>query len=211
MMTVGQAAQERHLFVSWRDPEVGSIHPIGRLVRRSAQDGESYSFAYLKNAERLERFDPLPGLPQLHERYDSQVLFPVFANRVMPRSRPDYDMLASRVDLAGDADPFEVLARSGVAEPPTGSRCSPAPSGLPPAKARCCSSSVASVIVRPPLKQCPLSSRAIAWSLGTTKAMRIIPGPCFSVSATASRSAGPPTISSNTSTSFASSTVRIPS
>lgn len=113
MMTVGLEVQERHLFVSWRDPEVGSIHPIGRLVRRTAQDGESYSFAYLKNADRLERFEPLPGLPQLHERYDSHVLFPVFANRVMPRSRPDYDMFASRVDLAGDADPFEVLARSG--------------------------------------------------------------------------------------------------
>lgn len=32
---------------------------------------------------------------------------------MMPRSRPDYDLLAARVDLAGDADPFEVLARTG--------------------------------------------------------------------------------------------------
>lgn len=103
---------ERTLFVAWRDP-AGSIHPVGRLVRRIGPSGEHYAFAYLKLAERLEDFEPLPGLPDLHRRYDSDALFPVFANRVMPRSRPDYDLLASRVDLSGDADPFEVLARTG--------------------------------------------------------------------------------------------------
>ncbi|CAN5294801.1 hypothetical protein BH18ACT4_BH18ACT4_14640 [soil metagenome] len=106
-------ARQRSLFVSWRDPDVGSIFPIGRLIRRIGPEGERYSFAYLKRAERLDRFEPLPGLPNLHDRYDSDRLFPVFANRVMPRSRPDYDLLASRVDLEGDADPFEVLARTG--------------------------------------------------------------------------------------------------
>ncbi len=112
-MNDAEDCQERSLFVSWRDPEVGSIHPIGRLVRRKGPQGEHYSFAYLKLAERLHGFEPLPGLADLHERYDRDRLFPVFANRVMPRSRPDYDLLASRVDLSGDADPFEVLARTG--------------------------------------------------------------------------------------------------
>ena len=105
--------QERSLFVSWRDPDIGSIHPVGRLVRRRGADGERYSFAYLKMAEGLVGFEPLPGLADLHSRYDSDRLFPVFANRVMPRSRPDYDLLASRVDLTGEADPFELLARTG--------------------------------------------------------------------------------------------------
>ena len=105
--------EDRSLFVTWRDPEVGSIHPIGRLVRRNGPSGERYSFAYLKLAERLQGFEPLPGLLDLHERYDSDRLFPVFANRVMSRSRPDYDLLVSRVDLNADADPFEVLARTG--------------------------------------------------------------------------------------------------
>lgn len=112
-MTEGGDRLERSLFVSWRDPESGSIHPIGRLVRRVSSDGETFSFAYLKLAETLDRFSPLGGLPDLHRRYDSEWLFPVFANRLMPRSRPDYDALASRLDLSGDADPFEVLARTG--------------------------------------------------------------------------------------------------
>lgn len=72
-----------------------------------------YSFAYLKLAEQLAHFEPLPGLPDVHRRYDSDQLFPVFANRVMPRRRPDYDLFTARLDLTGDADPFEVLARSG--------------------------------------------------------------------------------------------------
>ncbi len=104
--------QERSLFVSWRDP-VGSNHPIGRLLRRLGPDGEAYRFSYLKAVEQLEEFEPLPGLPDLHRRYESSRLFPVFANRLMPRSRPDFGLLASRVDLDRDADPFEVLARTG--------------------------------------------------------------------------------------------------
>lgn len=110
-MTTAQL-QERSLFVSWRDP-TGSIHPVGVLRRRIGPDGEHFSFAYLKLAEQLTDFEPLPGLADLHARYDSDRLFPVFSNRVMPRSRPEFDLLAARVELGGDADPFEVLARTG--------------------------------------------------------------------------------------------------
>lgn len=103
---------DRSLFVSWRHPS-GSIIPIGRLVRRRDAHGDRYLFAYLKNAEQIPEFNPLPGLPQLHQRYESDRPFPTFANRVMPRRRPDYDLFASQIDLRADADPFEVLARSG--------------------------------------------------------------------------------------------------
>lgn len=103
---------ERRLYVSWRAPH-GSIYPIGMLIRRRVHGQDRYIFAYLKLAEQLDDFAPLPGLPDLHRRYDSEGLFPVFANRVMPRSRPDFDLLAGRVDLAGYVDPFEVMARSG--------------------------------------------------------------------------------------------------
>lgn len=211
MITAGQHVQERHLFVSWRDPEVGSIHPIGRLVRRTTEDGESYSFAYLKNAERLERFEPLPGLPDLHQRYDSHVLFPVFANRVMPRSRPDYDLLASRADLTGDADPFEVLARSGGRRATDRIEVFAGPERTATGESKLLFLSVVSVTSPELLKQSPLSRRATAWSSSTTTAMRTTPGPCYSVSVTASRWVGFPTTWSSTSTSSANSTVRIPS
>lgn len=114
-MTHAAEQREHRLYVSWRAP-AGSIQPIGLLIRRWDAEGERFIYAYLKLAEQLEQtegFRPLPGLPELHERYESPVLFPVFANRLMPRSRPDFDLLARRVDLSGQADPFEVMARSG--------------------------------------------------------------------------------------------------
>jgi hypothetical protein len=114
-MTAADEHRERRLYVSWR-ASVGSIHPIGLLIRRWGHDGERFVFTYLKAAELLadpEGFRPLPGLPELHRRYESPTLFPVFANRVMPRTRPDFDLLARRVDIEGEADPFEVMVRSG--------------------------------------------------------------------------------------------------
>jgi hypothetical protein len=102
---------ERRLFVAWRRPE-GLIVPVGLLTQRSTPDGLRFGFAYLKGAELNEEFPGLPGLPDFYERYGSSVLFPVFANRVMPRERADYGSFVEQLDLAADADPFEVLARS---------------------------------------------------------------------------------------------------
>lgn len=102
----------RRLFVAWRNPVSRQIIPVGLLVQRRDGDATAYSFAYLKLAETLEGFRPLPGLSDLHRRYNSTALFPVFANRLMPRDRPDYPGCLNRLDLDVDADPFEVLERS---------------------------------------------------------------------------------------------------
>lgn len=110
-MTAAESPQRR-LFVAWRNPETRQIIPVGLLVQRRLGDAESYSFAYLKLAETLDGFHPLPGLADLHRRYDSLALFPVFANRLMPRDRADYPDYLARLDLDVDADPFEVLGRS---------------------------------------------------------------------------------------------------
>lgn len=105
------ADERRRLYVTWRRPE-GTIVPIGLLTKRVDDGSLSYQFDYLKLAEQQDSFQPLPGLPNLDERYESQRLFPVFSNRQMPRERPDYDAFLQLLDLERDADPFEVLARS---------------------------------------------------------------------------------------------------
>ena len=110
-MTTAESLQRR-LFVAWRNPQTRQIIPVGLLVQRRQDGMESYSFAYLKLAETLEGFHPLPGLPDLHRRYDAPALFPMFANRLMPRDRADYPDYLARLDLDVDADPFEVLERS---------------------------------------------------------------------------------------------------
>ncbi len=101
----------RRLYVTWRHPS-GSIIPVGLLTQRVSDGRPSYEFVYLKVAEQQEPFEPLPGFPDLHRRYESTRLFPLFANRQMPRDRPDYDAFVQQLDLDAEADPFEVLARS---------------------------------------------------------------------------------------------------
>ncbi len=105
----------RRLFVAWRNPDSRQIIPVGLLLQSNESGAPGYTFVYLKIAETLEGFHPLPGLPDLHRRYDSRSLFPVFANRIMPRERPDYPEYLSGLDLAPDSDPFEVLQRSAGA------------------------------------------------------------------------------------------------
>lgn len=107
---------ERHLYVAWRRPD-GLIVPVGRLTQQTDPEGTTFRFVYLKGAERHREFPGLPGLPDLHEIYESRALFPVFANRVMPRDRADYGSFVEQLDLSVEADPFEVLGRSeGVRE-----------------------------------------------------------------------------------------------
>lgn len=102
---------ERRLYAAWRNPE-GLIRPVGVLTRRSTNGDESYRFVYVKAAEQFDGFRGLPGLPDLNAVYESEELFPVFSNRLMPRRRPDYEDFVQRLNLDVETDPFEVLIRS---------------------------------------------------------------------------------------------------
>ena len=88
---------------------------MGLLVQRvfdEPENSKTYRFVYLKHAETLGGFPPLPGLPDLHQVYEDQELFPVFRKRQMPRQRPDYGECVEKLGLDVDTDPFEVMARN---------------------------------------------------------------------------------------------------
>lgn len=102
---------ERRLYATWRNPD-GLIRPVGMLTRLCTSEGENYRFVYLKAAEQFDGFRCLPGLPDLHRVYESEHLFPVFRNRLMPRNRPDYGQFVEELALDVETDPFEVLVRS---------------------------------------------------------------------------------------------------
>jgi hypothetical protein len=101
------------LFLAWKDPISPNWFTIGRLTF----DRNIYQFVYtqgVKEAEEKCAFTPLLSFPRLDEVYTSTYLFPVFANRVMSRSRPDYSSFIEWLDLPdGGDDPLEILARSG--------------------------------------------------------------------------------------------------
>ena len=103
----------RTVFLAWQDPQERGWFPIGRLDF----DGSSYTFRYIEGARKAERecaFEPLPSFPKLAQIYQSQDLFPLFANRLPPESRSDYGQYLEWLNVAENpAEPIALLARNG--------------------------------------------------------------------------------------------------
>lgn len=67
----------------------------------------------MRQALTVDGFRPLLGFPDLHRRYQSEHLFPMFEQRVMDSRRPDHDRYVRRLGLGADATPWEQMTRSG--------------------------------------------------------------------------------------------------
>jgi hypothetical protein len=101
------------LFLAWQDPKNRSWFPIGRLTF----DSGKFTFVYTqgaKNAEQKSAFQPLYSFPDFDKEYQSEELFPLFANRVMRPSRPDYNDYLEYLNIPQNPDdPMAILSRSG--------------------------------------------------------------------------------------------------
>ena len=99
------------LYLAWRQPGY-RWWPIGRLTRQ----GQDYEFAYTRGAVEAGTagFRPLLAFPERNEVYRSETLFPVFANRVMNPSRPEFRSYLEWLALPPtERDPLVLLARNG--------------------------------------------------------------------------------------------------
>lgn len=76
------------LYVAWRSSEDNAPQwgPVGRLDNELGH----YRFVYTKGAKKLYGFTPFPGMSDLEQVYESNDLLPVFYNRMLSRSRPEY-------------------------------------------------------------------------------------------------------------------------
>ena len=104
----------RTLYLAWQDNESRKWFPVGRLD--ADVGGPSFCFRYTGGAKRAEQeagFPLLIEFPDLHRSYLSPKLFPVFQNRVMNRSRPEFADYVRRLDLPEGADPIEILSING--------------------------------------------------------------------------------------------------
>ena len=105
---------ERTLFLAWQDAQTRQWFPIGRLdadVERS-----TYSFRYIGGAEQAQKEVGFPWLldfPDPSRDYSASELFPLFKNRVMSSSRPDFADYLRSLDLSDNADPIEILKANG--------------------------------------------------------------------------------------------------
>lgn len=85
-------------------------HAVGRLTRF----GGEYRFAYTHGATVSPRFIPFGRMSNLAAEYRSTDLLPLFSNRILPKSRPEYfDYLRWMALDSTDADPLTVLGRTG--------------------------------------------------------------------------------------------------
>lgn len=102
----------KSLFVAWRPPmpDQTGWRPVGRLEH----DGGLYRFSYTHGALK-PGFRPFAQMEQLDQIYESVDLFPLFANRLLPKSRPEYEAYLrwSGFDIGTPPDPILVL---GVTE-----------------------------------------------------------------------------------------------
>lgn len=98
------------LFVAWQEPDSRRWLPVGRLT----QEEGKYKFVYTRGAKEAKNFTPFGRMLDLDAAYVSDVLFPLFANRVLPKSRPEYWSYLRWLGLDEKAhNELEVLARSG--------------------------------------------------------------------------------------------------
>ena len=111
---------ERTLFLAWQDTRQHDNRPsltwfpVGQLD--ADVDHSLYRFRYINGAKRAQQdagFTPLIEFPKFDGDYHSNKLFPLFQNRVMNRTRPDFGEYLQNLDLPDEADPIEILSRSG--------------------------------------------------------------------------------------------------
>jgi hypothetical protein len=101
------------LFLAWQDQLSRLWFPIGRLTF----DGTTYRFVYVKGAQEAQKqcgLEPLWLFPDLYGAYESIELFPLFTNRILRRSRPDYADFVQWLNIPlEEEDAITLLARSG--------------------------------------------------------------------------------------------------
>lgn len=103
-------AHMKSLFVAYQDTVSRTWTPVARLTH----DGELYHFSYTRGAKNLPNFVPFGRMSELDAEYVSEQIFPLFANRLLPKSRPEYKDYLNWLGLTGAGhDVLEELARTG--------------------------------------------------------------------------------------------------
>lgn len=98
------------LFVAWQDMKTRNWAPVGRLTH---EDG-FYRFVYTRGAEVFPEFRPFGVMQDMHSAYKSEELFPIFANRILAKNRPEYSDYLKWLGLSeARYDELEELARTG--------------------------------------------------------------------------------------------------
>jgi hypothetical protein len=94
------------LFVAWHTKEPPPVWgPVGRLEYENGL----YRFRYTSGAKTLAGFRAFNGMEDLNQVYESTDLFPLFANRLLPASRPEFKSYLTWSGFDPDDPPMPLL------------------------------------------------------------------------------------------------------
>lgn len=98
------------LYLAWQDPKDRRWYPVGRLDF----NGEIYRFVYTQGAKKSPHFLPFGRMLDLDSPYESKELFPLFANRLLAKTRPEYKTFLHWLNLShNEVSPLALLALTG--------------------------------------------------------------------------------------------------
>ncbi len=100
----------RTFFIVWQDSDSRQWFPVGKLTYSK----NVYRFVYTHGATLSPRFVPLGVMSDIYCAYESEQLFPLFANRLLSRQRPEYKTYLSWLNIQPEStDPLDELERTG--------------------------------------------------------------------------------------------------
>lgn len=100
------------LFLFWKaDGHDEDYIPVGRLH----YDGQCFHFSYVNGVLQALKtgYAPIPEFPDIYSSYEDRTLFPIFANRLMNRTRKHFDRYLEALAISPDMHELHELARSG--------------------------------------------------------------------------------------------------
>ena len=95
------------LIVTWRNSETRQWVPVGNLK----YENEQYFFNYT-NGAKADNFQPFGQMNELQKTYSSTSLFPIFQNRLLAKSRPEYEDYIDWLDISKNQNELIELSRS---------------------------------------------------------------------------------------------------
>jgi len=97
------------LFLAWKNPKTKTWTPVGILEYKN----NLYYFRYTQGASNTN-FQTFGQMQDLRQTYSSDHLFPIFKNRLLSKSRPEYEDYLNWLDIQKDkTNDLLELARSG--------------------------------------------------------------------------------------------------
>ncbi len=102
---------DKKLILCWREPESREWIPVGKLW----YDNNKYKFCYTQGVEKAKASNNFMMFGQMTEEdqtYISNELFPIFKNRLLQKSRPEYKDYLNWLGLDVELGPLDELSRT---------------------------------------------------------------------------------------------------